>query len=283
MAERTVNERRQIRMGRVVVYAVLSIAAVVALAPIVATVLGGFKTLGELRVNPIGWPQDWVWSNYWGILSSSSYWQMLLNSLLVAVWAVVLTVILASMVAFACAQFKFRGKKALIAYITLGLMFPTATAVVPLFVILTKMGLVDSHLGLIFPKVAGGMAMAVLLFFNYFRGMPRDLYDAAEVDGCGSFTFYWRIILPLAAPIIATVAIINFVASWNLYFLPLILLNTPDLFTWPIGLMDYTDERGTDWQLICAFVTLTMLPMVVVFVAAQKHIISGLTAGAVKS
>ena len=217
-----------------------------------------------------------------GILSSSSYWQMLLNSLLVAVWAVVLTVILASMVAFACAQFKFRGKS-VIAYITLGLMFPTATAVVPLFVILTKMGLVDSHLGLIFPKVAGGMAMAVLLFFNYFRGMPRDLYDAAEVDGCGSFTFYWRIILPLAAPIIATVAIINFVASWNLYFLPLILLNTPDLFTWPIGLMDYTDERGTDWQLICAFVTLTMLPMVVVFVAAQKHIISGLTAGAVKS
>ena len=103
------------------------------------------------------------------------------------------------------------------------------------------------------------------------------------MDGCGYIRFYWEIVLPLSGPIIATVAIINFVASWNTYFLPMVLLSTPELFTWPLGLMDYTDERGSDWQMICAFVTLTMLPMIIVFLAAQRHVISGLTSGAVKS
>lgn len=271
------------RIGRVAVYAVLVVVAVAAVAPIVATVLGGFKSLGDLRVNPAGLPREWIWSNYLGILTSATYWRMLVNSFLIAGWSVVFTIVFASMLAFAFAQFQFRGKRALLSYVTLGLMFPTATAVVPLFVILTQLGLVDSHLGVILPKVAGGMTMAVLLFYKFFQGIPRDMADAAEVDGCGHFTFYWRILMPLSTPIIATVAIVNFVASWNLYFLPMILLNSPELFTWPIGLMDYTDERGTEWQMICAYVTLTMLPMVIVFLAAQKHIIAGLTAGAVKS
>ena len=148
------------RISRVCVYAVLSVVAVAALAPIVATVLGGFKSLGDLRVNPAGLPREWVWANYLSILGSGTYWRMMLNSFLIAAWSVVFTVVFASMVAFAFAQFQFRGKKALMSYITLGLMFPTATAVVPLFVILTQFGLVDSHLGVILPKVAGGMTMA---------------------------------------------------------------------------------------------------------------------------
>ena len=165
----------------------------------------------------------------------------------------------------------------------MGLMFPTATAILPLFILIRDLGLMDSHIGLVLPKVAGGISVAVVLFANYFRNLPGELFDAAFVDGCGYFRFYWEIVLPLSGPIIATVAIINFVASWNTYFLPMVLLSTPELFTWPLGLMDYTDERGSDWQMICAFVTLTMLPMIVVFLAAQRHVISGLTSGAVKS
>lgn len=269
--------------ARVATYALLMVVAIAVLLPLAATVLGGFKTLGELRINPAGLPRQWVWSNYGAILFSVDYWRMLGNSFLVAGWSVIVTVVLASMAAFGFAQFRFLGSRSLLAFFALGLMFPTATAVVPLFVLLTQLGLVNSHVGLIVPKVAGGMAMAVILFHNYFKGMPKDLFDAAAIDGCGHFRFYRSVVLPLAAPITATVAIINFVASWNSYFLPLILLNSPELFTWPVGLMDYTDERGTDWQMICAYVTLTMLPMVIVFLAAQRHIISGLTAGAVKS
>ncbi|MCY3940303.1 MAG: carbohydrate ABC transporter permease [Gammaproteobacteria bacterium] len=274
---------RRVDVGRVLVCAVLSVFALVVLVPLVATVLGGFKTLGDLRVNPLGLPSTWVWSNYGDILLSADYWVMLRNSLVVAFLAVVFTILVASMAAFAFSQLRFFGSKFLLGYVVMGLMFPTATAILPLFILIRDLGLMDSHIGLVLPKVAGGISVAVVLFANYFRNLPGELFDAAFVDGCGYFRFYWEIVLPLSGPIIATVAIINFVASWNTYFLPMVLLSTPELFTWPLGLMDYTDERGSDWQMICAFVTLTMLPMIVVFLAAQRHVISGLTSGAVKS
>ena len=274
---------RRVDVGRVLVYAVLSVFALVVLVPLVATVLGGFKTLGDLRVNPLGLPSTWVWSNYGDILLSADYWVVLRNSLVVAFLAVVFTILVASMAAFAFSQLRFFGSKFLLGYVVMGLMFPTATAILPLFILIRDLGLMDSHIGLVLPKVAGGISVAVVLFANYFRNLPGELFDAAFVDGCGYFRFYWEIVLPLSGPIIATVAIINFVASWNTYFLPMVLLSTPELFTWPLGLMDYTDERGSDWQMICAFVTLTMLPMIVVFLAAQRHVISGLTSGAVKS
>ena len=268
---------------RLLVYGILTVFALIVLAPLAATVLGGFKTLGDLRVNPFGLPKEWIWSNYLDIVFSTNYWVMLKNSLQVAFLSVFFVVIVSSMAAFAFAQFKFFGSNYLLSYLMMGLMFPTATAIVPLFVLLRDLGMVDSHLGIIIPKVAGGVSMATILFLNYFKRMPGELLEAALMDGCGYFRYYWNIVMPLAAPIVATVAIINFVASWNIYFLPLILLNSPELYTWPLGLMDYTDERGSDWQLICAFVTLTMLPMILVFLAAQRHIISGLTSGAVKS
>ncbi len=268
---------------RLLVYGILTVFALIVLAPLAATVLGGFKTLGDLRVNPFGLPKEWIWSNYLDIVFSTNYWVMLKNSLQVAFLSVFFVVIVSSMAAFAFAQFKFFGSNYLLSYLMMGLMFPTATAIVPLFVLLRDLGMVDSHLGIIIPKVAGGVSMATILFLNYFKRMPGELLEAALMDGCGYFRYYWSIVMPLAAPIVATVAIINFVASWNIYFLPLILLNSPELYTWPLGLMDYTDERGSDWQLICAFVTLTMLPMILVFLAAQRHIISGLTSGAVKS
>jgi len=274
---------RQIDIGRVVAYAVLSIFALIVIVPLVATVLGGFKTLGDLRVNPVGLPSEWIWTNYGNILLSADYWRMLKNSLVVAFLAVVFTVLVASMAAFGFSQLRFFGSRFLLGYLIMGLMFPTATAIVPLFILIRDLGLMDSHIGLIVPKVAGGISVAVVLFANYFRNLPKDLFEAAAVDGCGYVRFYWEIVMPLSGPIIATVTIINFVASWNTYFLPMILLNSPELFTWPLGLMDYTDERGSDWHMICAFVTLTMLPMIIVFLAAQRHVISGLTSGAVKS
>ena len=125
--------------------------------------------------------------------------------------------------------------------------------------------------------------MSIMLFRNYFRNLPSELFDAAFVDGCGYLRFFWHISLPLSRPIIATVGIISFVGSWNSYILPLIMLNSESRYPWPLGIMVYKGEFSTDWQLILAFITLTILPTIIVFFLAQKHIIAGLTAGAVKS
>ena len=271
------------RYRLVATYAVLAVFACVVIVPLVAVALGGFKSLGELRVNPIGLPREWLWTNYTDILSSPSYWRMLKNSLVIAALSVIVTVLLASMAAFAFAHIRFLGSRLLSGYFLLGIMFPMATAAVPLFVLIRDLGLLDSYMAIVLPKVAGGLSVAIVLFSNYFRQMPPELFEAAAVDGCGHWRYYLYIVMPLAGPIVATVSIVNFVACWNMYFLPLVLLSSPEMMTWPVRLMDYTGERGSDWGLICAYVTLTMLPTVVVFLLAQRHILSGLTAGAVKS
>ena len=122
-----------------------------------------------------------------------------------------------------------------------------------------------------------------MLFRNYFRNLPSELFDAAFVDGCGYMRFFWHVTIPLSRPIIATVGIISFVGSWNSYIVPLIMLNSESRYPWPLGIMVYKGEFSTEWHLVLAFITLTILPTIIVFFLAQKHIIAGLTAGAVKS
>jgi raffinose/stachyose/melibiose transport system permease protein len=271
------------RYRRVLTYAILTVFAYIVILPLLATALGGFKSVGELRTNPIGLPREWLWSNYTDVLASASYWRMLKNSLVIAALAVIVTVMVSSMAAFAFAHLRFVGSRFLVAYFLLGVMFPMATAAVPLFVLIRDLGLLDTYMAIVLPKVAGGVSVAIVLFSNYFKQLPAELFDAAAVDGCGYWRYYLYIVMPLAGPIVATVAIVNFVACWNMYFLPLVLLSSPNMMTWPVRLMDYTGERGSDWGMICAYLTLTMLPIIAVFLLAQRHILSGLTAGAVKS
>jgi raffinose/stachyose/melibiose transport system permease protein len=263
-------------------FAILFMVAGLVLIPLLATVLGGFKSLGELRVNPFGLPAQWEWANYWSILSGPRYWQLLLNSLVISVLTVVLTLAAASMAAFVFAQVRFFGSKFLLQYLLLGLMFPAATAILPLFIRIRDLGLLDTYWGVVLPQVAFGLGMSILLFRNFFRELPAELFDAAQVDGCGYIRFFRYVTLPLSRPILAVVGVIVFVHSWNSYLLPLVVLNRDSIYPWPLGMMAYQGEYSTDWQLVLAFVTLTIMPAVVMFVVAQKYLVAGLTAGAIK-
>jgi len=260
----------------------LAVMATFVLVPLLATVLGGFKSLGELRVNPFGWPQQWEWSNYGDILGSKRYWQLLRNSIVISVLTVTLTLIVASMAAFTFAHIKFYGSSMLLSYLTLGLLFPAATAVLPLFIKVRDLGLLDTYFGVALPQVAFGLAMSILLLRRFFKDLPPELLEAALVDGCTYMNFFRYVTLPLSRPILATVGTIAFVHSWNAYLLPLVMLNSDDLYPWPLGIMVYQGEYSSEWHLILAFVTLTILPTIILFIFAQKHIVAGLTAGAVK-
>ncbi|UJW77279.1 carbohydrate ABC transporter permease [Rhizobium sp. SL42] len=268
---------------RLYLYVSLSLVAALVLIPLVTTALGGFKSLGDLRTSPFGLPTDWIWSNYTDILFGERYWRQMMNSLFISTMTVFLTVVISAMAAFTFAHVRFFGAGHLMNYFLIGLMFPVATAILPLFIRIRDLGLLDSYWGVILPQVAFGLGMSILLFRNYFRNLPDELFQAAFVDGCGYIRFFWYVSLPLSRPIVATVSIVTFVNSWNSYILPLIMLNTETKYPWPLGIMVYRGEFGTEWQLVLAFITLTILPTVVVFFLAQKHIIAGLTAGAVKS
>lgn len=257
------------------------IAAFVAV-PLLATVLGGFKTLGELRTNPFGLPSTWEWENYAGILFSQRYWQLLWNSLVISSLTVALTLIVASMAAFAFAHIRFFGSSMLLSYLTMGLLFPAATAILPLFIKVRDLGLLDSYLGVVLPQVAFSLAMSILLLRRFFKDLPHELLEAALVDGCSYIDFFRYVTLPLSRPILATVGTIAFVHSWNSYLVPLVMLNSDALYPWPLGIMVYQGEFSSEWHLILAFITLTILPTIILFIFAQKHIVAGLTAGAVK-
>ena len=259
----------------------IAVAAFVAV-PLLATVLGGFKSLGELRTSPFGIPHEWEWQNYTGILFSARYWQLLGNSLVIACLTVAITLVAAAMAAFVFAQVTFFGSRFLLSYLTLGLLFPAATAILPLFITVRDLGLLDSYFGVALPQAAFGLAMAILLLRRFFKDLPAELMEAAQMDGCSYLRAFLYITLPLSRPIIATVGTIAFVQSWNAYLMPLVMLNSDDTYPWPLGIMAYQGEYSSDWNLILAFITLTILPTILIFFLAQKHIVAGLTAGAVK-
>jgi raffinose/stachyose/melibiose transport system permease protein len=264
-------------------FAILTALAAAIVLPLALTALNGLKELGELQAHPFALPQTWMWSNYWGILSGVRYWQVLGNSFLIAFLTVSLTLAAASMAAFTFAHLRFFGDRFLLSYIMLGLLFPLATAIIPIFIRVRDLGLLDSYWGVVLPQVAFSLAMAVLLLRTAFKQLPGELLDAAMMDGCGYFRYFFYITLPLSTPILSTVAVITFVDSWNGYLLPLIVFNSESRYPWTLGLMAYQGQYSTSWQLVLAFITLTILPAVLMFLFAQRYIVAGLTAGAVKA
>jgi len=250
--------------------------------PLAATVLGGFKTSGELRVEPFGIPPVWRTEFYGEIITDPQFWSYLGNSLFIALMTVALTLLLGSMAAYAFAQTRFFGSRFLFTYLLLGLMFPFAAAIMPLFLTVRDLGILDTAWGVILPQAAFGMAFSIMFFRTFFKQMPSELFEAARVDGCGYIRFFIYFTLPLSTPILATIAVFVFVQSWNNYLLPLIMLNDRAGYTWTLGAMDYRGEYVAEWNRTLAFVTVTLAPAVVFFLAAQKYIVAGLTGGSVK-
>jgi raffinose/stachyose/melibiose transport system permease protein len=275
--------RRPRGLASLVIFAALLVIAGAVLFPVLSTALNGFKEPGDLQSHPFSLPRVWVWRNYWDIITGYRYWQVLGNSLLIALFTVFLTLAVASMAAFTFAHLRFFGDKFLLSYLQLGLLFPVATAIPPLFIKIRDLGLLDSYWGVILPQVAFSIAMAVLLLRSAFKQLPSELLDSAMMDGCGYFRYFLYITLPLSGPILSTVAIIAFVGSWNGYLLPLIVLNSESRYPWTLGLMAFQGQYMTAWQLVLAFITLTILPAILMFLLAQRWIVAGLTAGAVKS
>ncbi|SDI56370.1 raffinose/stachyose/melibiose transport system permease protein [Paraburkholderia steynii] len=260
----------------------LLLVTVFVLGPLAIALLGGFKTNGELQNNPLGLPFVWHLEYYGSILQSHSFWRYMGNSLFVSTATVTLTLVVAAAAAYVFAQLRFFGVRMLETYLLAGLVFPFATAILPLFIKVRDLGLLDSYWGLILPQTAFGLSLAIMLFKTFFEQLPPELFEAAYVEGCGYLRFFWQFTLPLSTPILATVGVFAFVQSWNNFLLPLVVVDSRSLYTWPLGMMQFRGQYLVEWNRTLAFVTLTILPAIVFFFAAQKYIVAGLTGGAVK-
>jgi raffinose/stachyose/melibiose transport system permease protein len=260
------------------------IISFIVIIPIASAVLGGFKSLGQLRLDPFGFPQPFMWENYWNIIASarSPFGIYFFNSSVIMILTVVLDVALSALAGFALARFKFRGRELVFNFFLLGLLFPLAVAILPLYIQVRSLNLLDNYLGIVFPQVAFNLAWHIMLFRGFFREIPKELEDAVAIDGYGPFGFFFWVVIPLSRPVLATAAVLTMVSSWNNFFLPLLIFNNKNLFTLPLGVMDYQGQYQVQWNLIMAFVSLAMVPAIIFYFMAQKHIIAGLTGGSIK-
>jgi raffinose/stachyose/melibiose transport system permease protein len=271
------------RVARSVVRAVVMIAVAAAIViPIIYAVLGGFKDSGQIAADPIGLPNPWVVSNYTDILVSGVFWQQMGNSILVAVISTGIVVLFAALAAFVFARRSFPGREAMFTLFTLGLLFPAAVAILPLFILVRDLGLLDNPLGIALPEAAFGLPLTIIILRPFFRAIPVELEDAAAIDGCSQFGFFWRILLPMSRPVLATVAVLAIVFSWNQFLLPLVMVSSPDRWTLPLGVTNFSTQYSADTARILAYTTLSLIPALAFYVIAERQLVGGLSAGAVK-
>jgi raffinose/stachyose/melibiose transport system permease protein len=270
------------RLPRFFQYLVLAIFTLVIVVPIVVMVFGALKTRGEMFTHPYTLPIPTHWENFGLILSTPSFWSLLRNSLITMVFSTLGVLVVCSLAAFVFARMQFRGKDLAFNLLTLGLMFPITVAIMPVYLVIREMKLIDSLLAVILVQTAFGVSGNILILRSFFLAIPMELQDAAAMDGCTSFDFFWRILLPLAKPSLAAVGALTMIVSWNDLLTPLVLLNSDKFWTLPLGTMQFQGQYSSDLALTAAFVTLSALPAILFYLFAERQIVAGLTAGAVK-
>jgi raffinose/stachyose/melibiose transport system permease protein len=267
---------------RVLLYTVTLATAAVILIPLAYAVLGGFSTTGQLAARPLALPDPWVPGNYLEVLTSESFWRQVANSLVIAAIATTTVVAFGALAAFVFARFAFRGREVLFTLFTIGFFFPVAVAILPLYVLVRQLGLLDNPLGVALPEAAFGLPITILILRPFFRNIPRELEDAAAIDGCGPFGFFWRVLLPLSRPALVTVAVLALVGSWNAFLLPLVVLSDANSWTLPLGVTNFSTQYTADIARVLAFTTLSMLPALGFYLVAERQLVGGLAQGAVK-
>jgi multiple sugar transport system permease protein len=270
------------RSGHWWLYVILVLALVLVIAPFVWMVLGSFKSEGELRqIPPTWWPQSASLDNYTQLFSRLNFGQYFFNSTFVAAVVTAGNLVFCSMLGYALAMLNFAGKRFIFLAVMTTLMIPGVVTFVPLFVLVANAGLVDTLPGLFLPYLVA--PFGVFLMRQFILGLPKDLLDAGRVDGAGELRIFFRIILPLCGPALATLGILTFLGSWNNFLWPLVVAQSEDKYTLPVALALYsTGQNSTNYGLLLAGATVVILPILVVFLVFQKRFIEGIATTGIK-
>lgn len=282
-AVRATSPRRRRRMsGRALTYTVLSVGLALWLIPFVWMVLGSVKTQGEiLRRPPTWWPENPTGENFAAWFGPLDFGQFFWNSLLVAVITVLGNMVFCSMVGYALAKMEFPGKKVLFTLVMVTLMVPGVVTFVPLFVMVSRLGLVNTYAGLILPFLTA--PIGVFLMRQFMMGIPDALLEAARLDGASEWGIFARIVMPLCGPPLATLGILTFLASWNNFLWPLVAAQTQEMYTLPVALSLYsTGQNATDYGLLLAGSVLVIAPILLLFVFLQRWFIKGVATTGLK-
>ena len=269
------------RLGQAGYYIISILLAVLALIPFLWMISTSLKSRGALMSIPIEWiPAEPTLDAYTEVFSRFPFLRTIGNSLFISVAFTLITLVSASMAAFAFAKLRFRGSGVILSIYIATMMIPTQVTMIPLFVVMNRLGLIDSYASVILPSMF--KPFAVFLLVQQMKTIPNDYLDAARIDGAGMFHIYFRVALPLCIPTLATLAVTTFMESWNDYLWPLLMLTDRNKMTLPIALSTLNGQYNTEYNVLMAGSLISMIPIIIIYIAAQKQFKAGLMAGGIK-
>ncbi len=264
------------------IYLILILFTIVNAYPILWMIMNSFKTGQEFAFDPFGLPNEWVFVNYvdaWVTANIGSYF---FNSLFVGITALFICILIGSLASYFLARFDFKGRNMLYGFFVVGLLVPIHATLVPMFILMQKLGFMNTHLALIFPYIAFNLPITIFLLTSFMRSFPKEIEESAIMDGCSVFRIFWSIILPMSRPALATAVILNFINNWNEFSFALVLINDDALSTLPLGLANFAGQYTTNYTAQMAGLTLVLIPTILFYLIMEKQIVNGMTQGAVK-
>ncbi|MFP3713160.1 carbohydrate ABC transporter permease [Puerhibacterium sp. TATVAM-FAB25] len=276
-----VRSSKKFQWGSPVTYLIAVVLIAACIGPVLYIILGGFRTNSQITEDPSGLPAPWVFTNYTEVLASESFWIAMTNSTISALGTTLGVVVLGVMASYVIARYQFAGKGVMYSLFAAGLMFPMTVAITPLYLMVRTLGLTNSLAGIILPQIAFALPTTIIILVPFLRAIPKELEEAASIDGASRLGFFWRMVIPLSLPGVITTGILAFIAAWNGYMLPLFILSDPNTFTLPLGVANFASQYSVDTAKVLAFTSLSMIPALIFFSLFEKRIVGGLT-GAIK-
>jgi raffinose/stachyose/melibiose transport system permease protein len=262
--------------------ALLILNSIIVLSPVVFLVNSSLRETNDFARNPMKLARDPYWQNYKEVWAGGEFPTFFKNSLIVTIGSLLVILVLGLFAGFVLGRYQFKGHGLVLGFVLSGMLVPAKLAIIPLFIQLKWMNLLDSHLGLILVYSSGALPAAIFILSGFFRSLPADLDNAARVDGATEFQLLTRVLVPLVRPGLAIVAIYSAIPIWNDFFLPLVFLQSPEKKTIMQGLTRFFGEYSSQWGMIFAGLTIAALPLITLYLVLSEQFIKGLTAGAVK-
>jgi len=271
------------RISRIVPHAVLLIYVVIVLYPLLFVINASMKNNSEITTNPWGLPQQWYFENYANALSNALFGRYFLNSLYISATATVLTILLSTALAFALTRMRFRRAGQIVyGCLLLSLLIPPASLLIPLYIMVKDVGLYNTPFALIIPYTTFGLPLTVFIIAAFLKSIPRELEEAGVVDGLSIYGVLGRVVIPLTMPTLVTVFILNFINHWNEFIMANLFLSTQQLRTLPVAIVAFADQFNMNYGALTASITISIVPVIVIYALLQKKIIEGVAAGSIK-
>ncbi|WP_168120081.1 carbohydrate ABC transporter permease [Paenibacillus sp. HB172176] len=266
----------------ILAYVFLGLFAIFNIVPIFYMIVGSFKSESEYAASPFAMPEKLHFSNYakaWDVANMDVYF---FNSLLITIITLIVTVLLGALAAYFLSRFQYKLRGAIYALFLIGMLVPIHATLIPIFMIMKNINLLDTYLSLILPYTAFHLSLTVFILEGFMRSFPRDLEESGIVDGAGVYRIFWSIILPITRPALATVIILNFIYNWNEYLFALVMISSEALKTLPLGIANFVGIETASMTLQMAALTIALVPIIIFYLLLQKQLVNGMVAGAVK-